>query len=112
MEEFRNFHRLSQQGFESMNALITSVFFWRTQRGGFTSQTNPKSKLLPIARWLQRRVLWIYHTQDVIFENVPRAEENANTATREIDMIALGYGLEDLDNQFIMKYTITYVILR
>jgi hypothetical protein len=44
MEEYGNLHRLSQQGFKSMNALITSVFFWRTQSGGFTSQTNPKSK--------------------------------------------------------------------
>jgi hypothetical protein len=53
MEEYGIFHNLSQQGFESMNALITSVFFQRTQRGGFTSQTNPKFKLLPTARWLQ-----------------------------------------------------------
>jgi hypothetical protein len=63
--------------------------------GGFTSQTNPKSKLLPIARWLQGCVIWKCHTQDVFFENGPKAEESANTAITERDVIALEYGLED-----------------
>jgi hypothetical protein len=54
MEEYWNLHQLSQQGYEIMNALVTSFFFRRTQRGGFTATNNPKSKLLPIARWLQR----------------------------------------------------------
>jgi hypothetical protein len=41
MEEYGNLHHLSQQGFESMNALITSFFSRRTQLGGFTSQKIP-----------------------------------------------------------------------
>jgi hypothetical protein len=44
IEEYENLHRLSQQGFKSMNALITSFLGGGTQRGGFTSQTNPKIK--------------------------------------------------------------------
>jgi hypothetical protein len=54
MEEYWNLHQLSQQGFESMNDLVTSFFFQRTQRGSFTARHNPKSKLLPIAHWLQQ----------------------------------------------------------
>jgi hypothetical protein len=53
-EEYWNLHQLSQKGFESMNALVTSFFFPCIQRGGFTATNNPKSKLLSIACWLQR----------------------------------------------------------
>jgi hypothetical protein len=55
MEEYGNLHHFSQQGFESMNDLVTSFLKKRTQRGGFTSQTNP----MPIARWIQRRLIWL-----------------------------------------------------
>jgi hypothetical protein len=67
MGEYRIIHQLSQQGFESMNALVTSFFFQRTQRGDFTSTNNPKSKLLPIARWLQRRLIWMCYSHEEIF---------------------------------------------
>jgi hypothetical protein len=67
MEEYRNLHQLSHQGFESMNALVTSFFFRRTQRGGFMATHNPKSKLLPIARWIQRRLLWLRYSHENIF---------------------------------------------
>jgi hypothetical protein len=59
MEEYRNLRKLRQQGLESMNDLVTSFFFQRTQRGGFTATNNHKSKLLPMSRWLQRRLLWM-----------------------------------------------------
>jgi hypothetical protein len=59
MEDYWSLHQLSQKGFASMNALVTSFFFRGTQRGGFTAKNNPKSKLLPIARWLQRLLLWL-----------------------------------------------------
>jgi hypothetical protein len=53
----RNMYRHSQQGWEAFNALLKSFFFRRTGRGG--GRGGAKSKLKPIARWLQRRVLWL-----------------------------------------------------
>jgi hypothetical protein len=53
----RNLYRHSQQGWEAFNALLKSFFFRRTGRGG--GRGGAKSKLKPLARWLQRRVLWL-----------------------------------------------------
>jgi hypothetical protein len=92
MEEHRNLHQLSQQGFESMNALVTSFFFQRTQRGSFTATNNPKSKLLPIARWLQRRLLWLCYSHEEIFIDCEYSNI-INTATAESDLVDVGYGL-------------------
>jgi hypothetical protein len=94
MEEYLNLHQLSQQGFESMNALVTSFFFRRTQQGGFTATSNPKLKLLPFARWLQRRLLWMCYSHEEIF--IDCEDSNIiNIAMAESDLIALGYGLDE-----------------
>jgi hypothetical protein len=94
MEQYRNLHQLSQQGFESMNALVTSFFFQCTQQGGFTATNNPKSKLLPIARWLQRRLLWLCYSHEEIF--IDFEDSNIiNTATTESDLVGLGFGLDE-----------------
>lgn len=52
---YGNLYEHSQQGWEGLNALLKSVFFRRTSRGG----GRKKSRLKPIARWLQRRMLWL-----------------------------------------------------
>jgi hypothetical protein len=75
-----------------MNALVMS-FFFKTQQGGFTSQTYPKSKLLPIERWLKRRLLWLCYLHETIFEVDPNV--GINTTTAESDLIALVFGVED-----------------
>ena len=53
----RNLYRHSQQGWEAFNALLKSFFFRRTGRGG--GRGALRTKLEPIGRWLQRRVLWL-----------------------------------------------------
>jgi hypothetical protein len=58
MQEWRCLHRYSQQGWEALNALVKSYFFRRTNRGGFSAIGAKKSKLLAIARWMQRRMMW------------------------------------------------------
>ena len=58
MQEWRCLHRFSQQGWEALNALIKAYFFRRTNRGGLSKNSEKKSKLLGIARWLQRRIMW------------------------------------------------------
>jgi hypothetical protein len=55
-------------GLGRLNALIKSYFFRRTNRGGLSKNGAKKSKLLGIARWLQRRIMW-YSSQhgDALF---------------------------------------------
>ena len=53
----RNLYRHLQQGWEAFNKLLKSFFFCRTGCGGGHGGTQ--SKLKPIARWLQRRLLWL-----------------------------------------------------
>ena len=60
LHEWKNLYRHSQQGWEALNKLIKTFYYRRTQRGGASNQgKGKKSKLLPIARWLQRRAIWL-----------------------------------------------------
>jgi hypothetical protein len=55
----KNLYRHSQQGWENLNHLLKTVFFRRTARGGAGNKCRgDKNRLLPIARWLQRRLLF------------------------------------------------------
>lgn len=73
MQKWRCLHRYSQQGWEAMNALYRSYFFKRTNRAGGRSSGN---YLRPIARWLQRRIMWILGEGEAIF--VPPATTITN----------------------------------
>ena len=62
MVKWGNLNKYSQQGWEALNALIKLFFFRRTNKGGHNSGgdvTNLKSKLVPIGRLVQRRMLWV-----------------------------------------------------
>jgi hypothetical protein len=52
----RNLFVFSNQGWEALNSLIKQVYFRRTARGGGRLSS---SRLLPIARWLQRRLVFM-----------------------------------------------------
>ena len=55
-------NKYSQQGWEALNALIKLFFFRRTNKCGKHSGgifTELKSKLVPIGRLVQRRLLWV-----------------------------------------------------
>ena len=58
--KWRNLYRYSQQGWESMNSLIKTYYFRRTQRGGFAGDKENRctSKVVPIAKWIQRCLIW------------------------------------------------------
>jgi hypothetical protein len=64
MTKYDCLHRFSQKGWEHLNATVTSFFFRRTQRGGFVSEIDDKTKLVPIARWCQRRIMHVSGTTD------------------------------------------------
>jgi hypothetical protein len=60
LREWGNLFRYSQQGWESMNSLIKTFFYRRTQRGGHGGNQNERnSKMSPIARWLQRKLYFL-----------------------------------------------------
>lgn len=55
VKHWGNLYEHSQQGWEAFNALLKSFYFRRTSRGG----GRARSRLRPIARWLQRRMMWL-----------------------------------------------------
>jgi hypothetical protein len=57
--KWRNLYRYSQQGWEAMNSLVKTFFFRRTNHGGGVRGPSKKSRLIPIARWLQRRLMFL-----------------------------------------------------
>jgi hypothetical protein len=58
--KWRNLYAHSQQGWESLNNQFKTMWFRRTGRGGAANGgKGPKSKLIPMAKWLQRRMIWM-----------------------------------------------------
>jgi hypothetical protein len=74
MQEWGNLNKYSQQGWESLNALIKSFFFRRTNRGG--SNRGDRSKLVPIGKLLQRRLMWLCNLTDDMFKNYDSLADN------------------------------------
>jgi len=58
MEDLGNLYRYSQEGVEAMIGLMKNYFFRRTMRGGGRSKDNG-DKMLPLAKWLQRRMFFL-----------------------------------------------------
>ena len=82
MKEYRNLSKFSNQGWESLNAMIKSYFFRSTNRGGGGGKGNrTKTKLEGIGRWLQRRLMWLCYDTDkwfdgrIIYENNDISDE-------------------------------------
>jgi hypothetical protein len=62
----RNLYVFSNQGWEALNMLVKQVYFRRTARGG---GRQASSRLLPIARWLQRRLVFMAVTDEADLKN-------------------------------------------
>ena len=71
----RNLFMFSNQGWEALNALVKQVYFRRTARGGGKWK---KTRLFPIARWLQRRLVF----------TLVKDEEEANALLRKLEINA------------------------
>ena len=59
---WKNLYQHSNQGFECWNKMWKRYYRFRTQRGGSVgNKTNEstRSRLLPLGRWLQRRLVWM-----------------------------------------------------
>ncbi len=101
MQEWKCLHRFSQQGWEALNALIKAYFFRRTNRGGLSKNATKKSKLLGIARWLQRRIMWYSGNGDSLFstdedDDDSSYDDNDNSESSSSDLASDG----DLENEF------------
>ena len=57
--KWNNLYRFSQQGWEAMNSLIKIFFFRQTSHGGGVREASKKSRLIPIARWLQPQMVFL-----------------------------------------------------
>jgi hypothetical protein len=55
LRKWKNLNRLSNQGWESYNALVAAYWYHRTTKGG---AKDDGSKILSIARWLSRMIMW------------------------------------------------------
>ena len=77
--KLRNLYKHSQQGWESFNSLLKLFFFRRTSKGGGCGVC---SKLKPIARWLQRRLLFLCGLNESDLE-----EQNQPNLRHKIDEI-------------------------
>ena len=78
MKKYGNLSKFSNQGWESLNAMIKTYFFRSTNRGGGggAGENRTKSKLLAIGKWLQRRLLWLCYDTETLFENNIVTERN------------------------------------
>jgi hypothetical protein len=60
LREWGNLYKYSQQGWESFNLLIKSIYFPWTQRSGNSGKKDePASWIAPITCWLQRKLFYL-----------------------------------------------------
>ena len=85
MVEWRNLYKHLQQGWESFNSLLKSFFFRRTSRGG---GRGLRSKLVPIGRWLQRRLLFLcgLRESDLEEDREPEFGSNLDEMEEELEL--------------------------
>mmetsp|Transcript_11066 Transcript_11066/g.15966 ORF Transcript_11066/g.15966 Transcript_11066/m.15966 type:complete len:100 (-) Transcript_11066:15-314(-) len=68
LKRWRNLSRFQNQGWEAYNALIAAFWHHRTQKGGNSGLI--RSRILPIARWILRLMLWRTGTAQQFFRNL------------------------------------------
>lgn len=97
IRQHRNMYRHSQQGWEAFNALLKSFYFRRTGRGG--GRGAIRTKLKPIARWLQRRVLWLCGLTEEEVKAVPVARKK--TPESQVEEPAIEEDVEQEDDDTV-----------
>jgi hypothetical protein len=78
LRKWGNLNRLSNQGWESYNALVAAYWHHRTTRGGVGEE---RSKILCIARWISRMIMWRSGEGERFFaasDDTDAEEDNSN----------------------------------
>jgi hypothetical protein len=70
-------NRFSNQGWEAYNALVANYWHHRTQKGGGKGE---KSKILAIAQWLLRVMMWRTGEGDRYFNALRNGNDNHNSS--------------------------------
>ena len=87
-----NLYVYSQQGWEAFNMLIKQVYFRRTARGGGRGK---RTRLVPIARWLQRRLVFmVVESLDDLLEKLDNFE-NKQPEQATLEPIIANIGDDD-----------------
>jgi hypothetical protein len=76
----RNLYIHSQQGWESFNSMLKTFYFRATARGG--TRWGKKSRLIPIPKWLQRRMMWML---GIPFEEMEQYVKDKNLSVEPDD---------------------------
>ena len=82
LKKWRNLHRFSNQGWEAYNALVANYWHNRTQKGG---GRGDKSKILAIAQWLLRVMMWRTGEGDRFFKDIKYGNYDSSDDSDEDD---------------------------
>lgn len=75
LRKWGNLYKLQNQGWEQYNARVASFWHHRTKKGG---SKNDRSKILPIAHWLLRLMMWRTGEGELFFPQMKQKDSNDN----------------------------------
>jgi hypothetical protein len=82
LQKWGNLNRFSNQGWEAYNAMITSFWHHRTRKGGGKLK---RSKILPIAQWILRLMLWRTGEAKKYFQSLEENDDDDSWNSDECD---------------------------
>jgi hypothetical protein len=110
MDKYGFLSKYSHQYHEATSALMKSLFFRRTQLGVFVSTTEERSKLRPLARWVQRLLMWLYGERDKGFacdsEDIMPTYDDNGSGNDDCD-VGLSSDVGDDNNLFYYMFAMT-----
>ena len=88
MFHWKNLSRHTQQGWEAFNSAFKSYYFSRTQRGGATNQgRGQQSRMKSMARWLQRRLVFMLGIPETEILEDNKANGQSDTGDKVDDWV-------------------------
>jgi hypothetical protein len=74
LKKWKNLNRFSNQGWEAYNAMLAAFWHHRTGKGGGKNEQQ-RSRVIPIARWILRLMLWHTGVAQECFKNLEQRNE-------------------------------------
>ncbi len=82
LRKWGNLFKLQNQGWEQYNARVQAFWHHRTTKGG---SKNDRSKILPIARWLLRLMLWKTGDGERFFQQLEQKQGDDSESSESDD---------------------------